>query len=74
MGQGYFGRVGDHHVTVHVDVRVVLVHPLEDGGAHGDVWDKVAAKVSWSRYERSAASISPVHDVCVSVWVVAWGD
>lgn len=38
----YLGRVGDHHVTVHIQVWEVLVDVLQDWCSHGDVWDKVS--------------------------------
>lgn len=38
----HFRRIGNHHMAVHPDIRVVLVYPFQNGRAHGDVWDEVA--------------------------------
>lgn len=35
-------RVRNHHMAVHKDVGDILVDVFKNGGAHGDVGDKVA--------------------------------
>ncbi len=41
-GAAYFGGISNHHVTIHKDVRDVVVYACEDWGTHGDVRHEVA--------------------------------
>lgn len=58
----HLGGVSDHHVAVHEDVGHVLLDPGEDGRAHGDVGDEVAA-VGVSGSQSVEGSLGPLRIV-----------
>lgn len=59
-------RISDHHMTIHKDLRVALFDPFEQGGAEGDVRDKVAGVV------RGRFVVVVMGVVVWAVWVCAF--